>query len=219
MIVGKYVNESKVYRQARAELLAREIALRDQRERVAVRRRALPTDPVSEDYDLHEMRDGVISSLRFSGLFEKPESPLVIYHFMYGDAQTKPCPSCTMWIDGLNAVAPHVMQRLNFAVVAAADINDWSAWGRDRAWHHLRLVSSAGSKLKADFNFADEDGDQYPGVSVFVMQEGQVRHVYSASAILAEGEYRGIDLLTPVWHLFDLTPDGRGDWGPSLSYD
>jgi predicted dithiol-disulfide oxidoreductase (DUF899 family) len=30
---------------------------------------------------------------------------------------------------------------------------------------------------------------------------------------------REIDLLTPVWNLFDLTPEGRGeDWYPSLTY-
>jgi len=29
---------------------------------------------------------------------------------------------------------------------------------------------------------------------------------------------RGIDLLSPVWHLLDLTPGGRADWYPSLSY-
>ncbi|MFI7499222.1 hypothetical protein ACIBVL_12045 [Streptomyces sp. NPDC049687] len=29
---------------------------------------------------------------------------------------------------------------------------------------------------------------------------------------------RGIDLLTPVWHLLDLTPHGRADWYPALDY-
>jgi predicted dithiol-disulfide oxidoreductase (DUF899 family) len=27
-----------------------------------------------------------------------------------------------------------------------------------------------------------------------------------------------MDLLSPVWNFFDLTPDGRGDWMPSLVY-
>ena len=31
-----------------------------------------------------------------------------------------------------------------------------------------------------------------------------------------ERRERGIDLLTPVWYLLDLTPAGRGDWYPSL---
>jgi len=29
---------------------------------------------------------------------------------------------------------------------------------------------------------------------------------------------RGIDLLTPVYNLLDLTPQGRGDWYAKLAY-
>jgi predicted dithiol-disulfide oxidoreductase (DUF899 family) len=29
---------------------------------------------------------------------------------------------------------------------------------------------------------------------------------------------RGIDLLSPVWNLLDITPDGRGQWDPKLTY-
>jgi predicted dithiol-disulfide oxidoreductase (DUF899 family) len=29
---------------------------------------------------------------------------------------------------------------------------------------------------------------------------------------------RGIDLLSPVWHLLDLTPQGRRDWFAQLDY-
>ena len=25
--------------------------------------------------------------------------------------------------------------------------------------------------------------------------------------------------LSPVWNIFDLTPEGRGDWNPKLEYD
>ncbi|MBG7605817.1 MAG: DUF899 family protein, partial [Actinobacteria bacterium] len=27
---------------------------------------------------------------------------------------------------------------------------------------------------------------------------------------------RGMDLYNPVWHMLDLTPQGRGDWYASL---
>jgi predicted dithiol-disulfide oxidoreductase (DUF899 family) len=30
---------------------------------------------------------------------------------------------------------------------------------------------------------------------------------------------RGIDLLAPIWHFLDLTPQGRGSWYASLSYE
>lgn len=29
---------------------------------------------------------------------------------------------------------------------------------------------------------------------------------------------RGIDLLAPIWHFLDLTPQGRGNWYASLAY-
>ena len=49
--------------------------------------------------------------------------------------------------------------------------------------------------------------------------DGTVRHVYSKGAELADDRReRGIDLLTPVRNLLDLSPQGRGDWYPSLAY-
>jgi predicted dithiol-disulfide oxidoreductase (DUF899 family) len=29
---------------------------------------------------------------------------------------------------------------------------------------------------------------------------------------------RGIDLIAPVWQVLDLTPQGRDDWDPELTY-
>ena len=49
--------------------------------------------------------------------------------------------------------------------------------------------------------------------------DGTVCHVYSKGAQLAnDRRERGIDLLSPVWHLLDLTPNGRANWYPSLTY-
>jgi predicted dithiol-disulfide oxidoreductase (DUF899 family) len=46
-----------------------------------------------------------------------------------------------------------------------------------------------------------------------------VKHFYSNGAIMKEKVNRGIDLLSPVWNIFDLTPEGRGDWNAKLNYD
>ncbi len=32
------------------------------------------------------------------------------------------------------------------------------------------------------------------------------------------GRLGGLDLFSPVWHLLDLTRQGRGDWMPKLDY-
>ena len=225
MNIGRMKVESAAYRKARDSLLEAEIALRDQRERVAEQRRKLPLDTGIEDYVFHEGPadldlDGPISKIRLSDLLGESDQPLIVYQYMYGGAQSEPCSSCTMWVDGFNGTAQHIDKNITFAIVAEADIAVLRTWGRSRGWHGLRLLSSAGSSFKTDLNFQDEEGRQLSGVSVFGRAaDGSPGHFYSASAIMGAGEFRGIDLLTPVWSLLDLTPGGRGEWLPSLTYD
>ena len=65
----------------------------------------------------------------------------------------------------------------------------------------------------------DADGNQMPGVSVFVKDaDGAVRHFYTLSALMGDDHYRGMDLLSPVWNMLDLLPGGRGNWMPSVEY-
>ena len=217
MHYGRFKEESAAYREARENLLEAELALRDQREKVAELRRSLPLDTEVADYAFKEgardlSDDGTANEVQLSDLFEKPDRPLVLYQFMYGVAQENPCPMCTMWTDGFDGVGHYLAQQLNFAVVAAADIEPWRAYGHKRGWRNLRLLSSAGTSFKGDFNFEDEDGDQYPGVTVLTRAaDGGLRCFYSGSAMMKTDEFRGLDLLTPVWSMLDLTPDGRGE--------
>jgi len=221
---GPLSSESENYRKSRAELLEAEIALRDQCEQVAALRRKLPIETNVEDYAFEEgpaelQKDGPFSKVRLSGLFADPAKPLVVYQYMYGGAQKRPCPMCTLWIDGFNGVAHHLRQRVNFAIIAQVGIGELREWGRKRGWHKLRLVSSAGSNFKTDLHFADSAGSQHPGTSVFVRSPDGIKHFYSSCALMKEKINRGIDLLSPVWNIFDLTPEGRGDWNPKLDYD
>jgi predicted dithiol-disulfide oxidoreductase (DUF899 family) len=125
-----------------------------------------------------------------------------------------------MWIDGYNAVAPHLTQNVDFAVVAAAEPAALSAHAASRGWSNLRLLSAGDTTFKYDLGSEEADGIQTEWISVFIRTgDGAVRHVYSKGAQLADDRReRGIDLLSPVWHLLDLTPTGRGDWYPALSY-
>lgn len=224
MTIGRLSTESDPYRRARDELLEAEIGLRDQSERVAELRRKLPLDTAVEDYVFQEgpsdlERDGPITEVRLSSLVVDPDKPLIVYQFMYGGAQTEPCFMCTMWVDGFNGAAQHIGQNVNFAVVAEIDIAVLRNWARERGWHDLSLLSSAGSTFKTDLKFQDGESRQFSGLSVFTRaSDGTPRHFYSGSAIMREGEYRGVDLFTPVWNLLDLTPQGRRDWWPSLNY-
>ena len=231
--------ESADYINAREELRQAEIELMRHREKVADLRRRLPLGPVLDDYAFEEgpadlnAGDAPVRTVRLSGLFTGPGRDLVVYHLMYGKKQTEPCPMCTMWIDGFNGIAQHVAQNVDFVIVAAADLPTLRAHARNRQWTNLRLLSAGDSTFKYDLGSEDADGNQDSTVSVFTRDslgsprdegageagEGSVRHVYSAHPRMSDDiDQRGIDLLTPVWHILDLTRQGRGDWLASLSY-
>lgn len=218
--------ESADYRKLRAELLQAEIALKEQRERVAQLRRKLPRDtPLPQDYPLREgprdlaAGDEPVLERPLSALFADPGKPLVLMHFMFGGKQESPCPMCTMWADGYDGVVRHLEQHLNFGVVVAGDLAAFRSHARDRGWRAVRLLSSEGTSFKRDFGMEDGEGAQMPGVSVFVLgEDGAARHFYTGGAMMAPDHFRGMDLLSPVWSFLDLTPEGRGSWFPGLSY-
>ena len=212
------LKESDDYRRQREELRGAELDLIDHVERVAALRRMLPTDTAVDDYQLVEVSSG--DRVLLSQLFSAPDRTLIVYHFMYGKAQTEPCPLCTMWIDGYNAAARHLTHNVDFAVVAAAEPAAIQAHAASRGWNNLRLVSAGNSTFKYDLGSEEPDGSQTEWISVFTLgDDGIVRHIYSKGAQMADNRRkRGIDLLTPVWHLLDLTPGGRPDWYPSLKY-
>jgi predicted dithiol-disulfide oxidoreductase (DUF899 family) len=178
----------------------------------------LPDDTIVEDYELVDVATG--DGVRVSELFSRPDRALIVYHFMHGKAQADPCPLCTMWIDGYNAAAPHVTRIADFAVVAAADPKSIKIHAAARGWDNVRLLSAGETTFKYDLGSEDADGSQIESISVFTRDgDGTVRHRYSKGAQMADDRReRGIDLLSPVWHLLDLTPGGRGDWYPSLDY-
>jgi predicted dithiol-disulfide oxidoreductase (DUF899 family) len=219
-------NESAEYLSKREELRLAEIDLMRQRERVADLRRHLPEGAIVQDYMFEEgpadldAGDAPIRTVRLSELFTSPDRSLVIYHFMYGKKQTSPCPMCTLWIDGLNGVAHHLAQNVDLAIVAAADPPALRKHGRTRGWDRLRLLSSGTNTFKYDLGSEDRVGDQDSTVSVFTQDsDGTLRHFYSAHPSMANDiRERGIDLLTPVYNILDLTPQGRGDWYAELGY-
>jgi predicted dithiol-disulfide oxidoreductase (DUF899 family) len=218
-MIARHSQESDAYRKLRDELREAEIALRDQRERVAELRRRLPLDGVVADETFQHVRDGQILPVKLSELFEPPGRPLVLMHFMFGKAQTQPCPMCTAWADGYDGIVPHLEQRLSFRVLVAGDAAAFEAYARSRGWRHLQIVSAGDASLKRTLGFEEAGGEQHPGVSVFVRREdGAIVHSYSASANLEQAGFRGMDLLSPLWHFFDLTPEGRGDFFPSKRY-
>ena len=231
MIDGTYrqtnlPNESAQYLAKREELRQAEIELMQQRERVAELRRALPPGATIQDYEFLEgpalLDDGdePVRKTRLSELFTAPDRVLVIYHFMFGKEQTKPCPMCTAWIDTFNGIAHHVAQNVDLAIVAAADPSTLRAHARNRGWEKLRLLSAGESTFKYDLGSEDREGRQDSTISVFTRESnGTLRHFYSGHPWLGDDiKERGIDELNPIWNLLDLTPQGRGTFYASLDY-
>ena len=198
------------YRSSRERLRAAEIDLRDRIEAVAAMRRSLPPGPLVPDYTFVENGNRV----RLSELFEDGKPYLIVYHLMYWAKDDDFCPMCSMWLDGFNGVVPHVTQRANFVIASRAPFETLKAWGERREWDRLRLLSDDGPSFARDIDAEDADGNPDSTVSVFSKDGDVLRHVYTAHPMLEDRE-RGIDLLCPVWHLFDLIPSGRGDWYPS----
>ena len=219
--------ESAEYRKRREELHQAELELMQQRERVAEMRRAWPAGAaVREDYVFQEgptdlaAGDKPVRQVRLSQLFTAPNRSLVVYHFMYGKGQKKACPMCTMWIDGFNGVAHHLAENVDFAIAAAADLPTLREHGRRRGWRALRLLSCGDNSSKSDFASEDKDGNQHATITVFTRDaDGNIRHFYTTHPNMSEEiDQRGIDLLSPVWHVLDLTPEGRDDWYAELEY-
>ncbi len=220
------LKESPEYARQREELRLAEIALMHQREEVASLRRKLPLGMIVDDYVFEEgpkrLSDGdtPVITVRLSELFTSTERPLVIQHMMFGKRQASPCPMCTLWIDGINGVVNHVTQNVDFAVVAAADPVLLRAHARVRGWDNVRLLSCGENTFQFDLRAEDEEGKQDSTFSVFTLDpDGTPRHFYSCHPSLSEDiNERGIDLLSPVWNMLDLTPQGRGDWYASFDY-
>ena len=231
MIDGTYrqtnlQNESPEYLAKREELRLAEIDLMQQRERVAELRRALPPGATIQDYEFLEgptsLDDGdaPVKTVRLSELFTSPDRSLVIYHFMFGKKQTTACPMCTAWIDSFNGIAHHLTQNIDLAIVAAADPATLRAHARKREWNRLRFLSAGENTFKYDLGSEDREGRQDSMISVFTRDaDGTLHHFYSGHPWLGDDiKERGIDELSPIWNMLDLTPQGRVTFYTSLDY-
>jgi predicted dithiol-disulfide oxidoreductase (DUF899 family) len=234
-----FPNESDVYREARNVLLDEEIKLRRQVERVAALRRALPVGgDLVNDYLFEEAgAQAQPTKVKLSELFAPHKNTLAIYSFMFGPKRERPCPGCTHFLDSLDGAVRHTSERFNFAVVAKSPLPRILAFAQERGWRHLRLLSTAGNCYDRDY-FGDstalapgmrqqqdfKSGEQWdmPMLNVFRRSGKTIRHFWGCELLYVPPEpgqeYRHNDLLDPMWNMFDLLPEGRGDFQPKLDY-
>jgi predicted dithiol-disulfide oxidoreductase (DUF899 family) len=233
-----YPSESAEYRAARNALLDDEIALRAQIEAVAAKRRALPPGgEVPEDYVFERIgKNSKPEQVKMSELFG-PYQTLILYSFMYGPERELPCPGCTHLLDGIEGAARHMGQRAAFYIVAKSPIARLVAWAHERRWDHLSFLSTAGNHYDADY-FGDTskfsrgmrtqhrvpDGENWDETifNVFRKHGGTIHHFWGSEMSFAptapNQHHRAGDLADPLWGLLDMTPEGRGDFFPKVSY-
>lgn len=217
----RFPGETPKYRAARDKLLKREMALKREVEKVAAERRKLPLGgALPEDY----VFDSAEGPVKFSDLFAPGRDTLVAYSFMYGPQMSAPCPMCTSILDSLDGAAEHVAQRMNVAVIAKSPIDRVLAFARERGWRHLRLLSSSGNTYSLDYHGEDDKGAQWPVMNVFTRRQGRIHHTWASELLFVPADrgqdQRHVDIIWPLWNVFDLTPDGRGtNWYAKLRYD
>src|SRR5688572_28440510 len=189
----RFPGESSEYRAARDRLLGQEVALRRATEAVAAARRDLPPGGiVPVDY---AFAAGPSRTVRLSELFDGKRS-LVIYSFMFprdpGDHRPiaaqghaaalprveTPCPSCTSLLDQLDGTSLHAKVTIAFAAVAKSSIENLLAFGEDRGWRHLKLVSSARCMYNRDYHGETAAGHQRPMLNVFHRDGDVIRHFW-----------------------------------------
>jgi len=215
-----YPNESADYRRARTALLAEEIELRRQIERVAEQRRALPVGGVvPEDY----LFTGESGPIRLSEMFGRHKT-LVAYNFMYGPQRERPCPMCTSLLAAWDGEAPDIEQRVAFAMVAKSPIERLVAYKQERGFRHLKVYSSADNNFNRDYHADGPNGEDWPAFNVFTRRDGKIHHFYGGEMTGPTADPgqdpRGAPDLMPLWTILDMTPEGRGtDWYPKLSYE
>ena len=230
----RFPNEDTAYRIARSALLTEEIELRRHVERVAAQRRALPRGgALLQDYTFV----GIEGPVQLSAMFASGKDTLAIYSFMYGPERERPCPGCTHFLDGLNGMAEHIGQRISFVVVAKSPLPRIVSFAKERDWDRLTLLSTDGNNYDRDY-FGDssalspalraqqdfDDGEEWdmPMLNVFRRMGSEIRHFWGSELLYVPPEpgqaYRHNDLLDPLYNMLDLTPEGRGDFEPGLSY-
>ncbi len=219
-------NESSEYRAARDQLLAEEQALRAQTERVAELRRKLPQGgTLQEDYEFEEvdLADGSTRPVRLSELFGD-KSDLLVYSYMYGPEWENPCPSCTSFIDCIDAVSRHVRQQAEIVVVGKAAPSQLLEIARGRNWQDIRLLSCENNDYARDYNVQPGETSEalMPLMNTFQKDKDGIHHFWQSELLwtpMDGGHPRHVDIAWTVWGLLDMTRSGRHpEKTPQLRY-
>jgi predicted dithiol-disulfide oxidoreductase (DUF899 family) len=203
---------------ARKELLVQEKALSKARDRLNEARRDLPWVKVGKPY----VFDGLNGKESLADLFAG-RSQLIVYHFMFAPGDKQGCPMCSFLSDHFDGTLRHLENHdVSLVVVSRAPRAEIEPYRKRMGWS-FKWVSSNATDFNRDYHVSftkddiangnttynyEIDGKTHdgeaPGISVFLMDEGDIFHTYSSYA-------RGGDLLIGAYNYLDLTPRGRNE--------
>jgi predicted dithiol-disulfide oxidoreductase (DUF899 family) len=209
---------------ARRDLLKREKELTRMRDQLAAERRALPWVKIDKEYVFNTPEGEVTLAELFDG-----RSQLFIKHFMMAPGQVTQCVGCSLEVDHVDGILPHLENHdVTYVAVARAPIEEIEAVRKRMGWK-FRWVSSYHSDFNYDFDvsFSREevasgralynygvapqwaaDIEDLSGDSVFYKDKaGQIFHTYSTFA-------RGGEEFLGIYRILDATPKGRNENGP-----
>jgi predicted dithiol-disulfide oxidoreductase (DUF899 family) len=210
--------------QARLELLRAEKELTRLNDDLARQRQELPWVRLAKRY-VFETESGEASLADLFG----GRSQLIVYHFMFDPDWDEGCPSCSSLADAFNETQIHLQNHdVAFTAVSRGPLEKLLAY-RDRMGWNFPWASSGPGDFNYDFhvtidasvapveyNFRNQAeleaadaswrgwSGEMPGMSAFVLQDGDVFHTYSAYA-------RGLDPLWTMWQWLDRAPLGRNE--------
>lgn len=172
----------------------------DLERRLAELRRRRPREPVRD----YLFRDATGAAVALSSLFEDKRS-LVLIHNMGHQ-----CSFCTMWADGFAGLYRHLHSRVAFVVTSPDPPQTQRDLAARRGWTFP--MYSVDRTFVDEMGFVDPSGGMMPGVSTFEQAPdgGVVR--------IARAEFGPGDRFCAVWHFFELSADGVGEWQPRFAY-
>lgn len=169
--------------------------LQDIKRKLAELRRQRPREEIRD----YQLLDSEGRAAPLSSLFGD-KTRLILVHNM-----GRHCPYCTMWADGFVGLLPYLNTRAAFVVTSPDDPAEQKAFARSRGWS-FPMYSVAGTSLTSDLGFEDPKEGLMPGVSVFAKEtDGKIYRVGRA-------EFGPGDNFCPVWHFFELLPEGIDGW-------
>jgi predicted dithiol-disulfide oxidoreductase (DUF899 family) len=218
------VVSSEQWLSARRQLLAKEKQLTRLRDQLTSERLRLPWVRAEKEY----VFDGPAGRLTLSDLFQG-RSQLYIKHFMMGPGAQYQCVGCSLEVDHMEGLLPHLENHdVSYVVVSRAPIEEIEIVRKRMDWKFL-WVSSFSNDFNYDFHVSFKPEDilagralynfqtapdwtadiqDLSGRSIFYKNEkAEIFHTYSSYA-------RGGEEVLGIYGILDSMPKGRNETGP-----